>query len=412
MVLVSFVLVVVAAITLVIGLLQSGLAIIYVSIACSVLAGIVLATAVLRGRPEPRGAGAPMPQRDAAGAPPAAAPNTWVAPGQTTTEIPAPAPTPEPVTAGALDGGGGVALAERDDRTESFDRVEIDQVPEPDDDFPIHGYDKLRATEILPMLAELSHDQLTAVDERERAGKSRAMVLKRIEVQKQSRAAEPEPWDADDEGWEDAVVAAPAVSREPEPELEPEIEPEPGLRSGPMSVRPVAPAVGEFPIPDYDDLKALEVLGRLPDLSVTELHLVRRREEDGFRRAMVLNRVDRLIEEAPPESEPIVVVPPKRSSRTRAAATKAPPAKRSAATKAPVIKKARAVAVAPPVPPVPAKRTRTARAATPVPAKKGAATRRASASTRKAVAESKPVAAKKVTATRKAVPAKRVTKKR
>ncbi|MDQ6796579.1 MAG: hypothetical protein M3011_00900 [Actinomycetota bacterium] len=50
MVLVSFVLVVVAAITLVIGLLQSGLAIIYVSIACSVLAGIVLATAVLRGR--------------------------------------------------------------------------------------------------------------------------------------------------------------------------------------------------------------------------------------------------------------------------------------------------------------------------------------------------------------------------
>jgi len=416
---VSFVLVVVAAITLVIGLLQSGLAIIYVSIACSVLAGIVLATAVLRGRPEPRGAGAPMPQRATAGAPPAAAPNTWVAPGQTTTEIPAPAAAPEPVTAGASAGalGGGVAVAERGDRTESFDRVEIDEGPDPYDDFPIHGYDKLRATEILPMLAELSDDQLTAVDERERAGKNRAMVLKRIEVQKQSRAAEPEPepeaepeaWDADDEGWEDAAAAAPAVSREPEPEPAPELEPEPGLRGGPMAGRPVAPAVGEFPIPDYDDLKALEVLGRLPDLSVTELHLVRRREEDGFRRAMVLNRVDRLIEEAPPEPEPIVVVPPKRSSRTRAATTKAPPAKRSAATRSPVIKKARAVAVAPPIP---AKRTRTAKAATPVPAKKAATTRKASASTRKAVAESKSVAARKVAAPRKAVPAKRGTKKR
>ncbi|HWC12582.1 MAG TPA: hypothetical protein VG455_15340, partial [Acidimicrobiales bacterium] len=74
MVLVSFVLVVVAAITLVIGLLQSGLGIIYVSIACSVLAGIVLFVAVLRGRPEPRAAGAPAAARpEPAGAPPAPA---------------------------------------------------------------------------------------------------------------------------------------------------------------------------------------------------------------------------------------------------------------------------------------------------------------------------------------------------
>jgi len=54
-VLVSFLLVLAAAVTLVIGLLNSGLGLIYVSIACSVAAGVVLALAVVRSRPE-RGA--------------------------------------------------------------------------------------------------------------------------------------------------------------------------------------------------------------------------------------------------------------------------------------------------------------------------------------------------------------------
>ncbi|MGI8984256.1 MAG: hypothetical protein ACR2HM_06950, partial [Acidimicrobiales bacterium] len=56
LVLVSFVLVLAAAVTLVVGLLQSGLNLIYLSIGCSVLAGVVLAVAVLRGRPEPKAA--------------------------------------------------------------------------------------------------------------------------------------------------------------------------------------------------------------------------------------------------------------------------------------------------------------------------------------------------------------------
>ncbi|MCA1693056.1 MAG: hypothetical protein LC733_12995, partial [Actinobacteria bacterium] len=55
----SFALVVAATITLVVGLLQSGLTLIYVSIGCSVLAGLVLMVAVLRGRPEEAPAGAP-----------------------------------------------------------------------------------------------------------------------------------------------------------------------------------------------------------------------------------------------------------------------------------------------------------------------------------------------------------------
>ncbi len=60
-VLVSFALVLAAAVTLVVGLLQSGLTLIYVSIACSVVAGLVLAVAVLRGRPEPKPAAAGRP---------------------------------------------------------------------------------------------------------------------------------------------------------------------------------------------------------------------------------------------------------------------------------------------------------------------------------------------------------------
>ena len=56
MVLVSFLLVLAAAVTLVIGLLNSGLGLIYVSIGCSVAAGIVLALAVVRSRPERAGA--------------------------------------------------------------------------------------------------------------------------------------------------------------------------------------------------------------------------------------------------------------------------------------------------------------------------------------------------------------------
>ncbi|MDQ6724678.1 MAG: hypothetical protein M3066_00655, partial [Actinomycetota bacterium] len=102
LVLVSFVLVLAAAVTLVVGLLQSGLTLIYLSIGCSVLAGVVLAVAVLRGRPEPKAAtsgrsfspppqAAPVPA--SVGAPSATAEPTssW-----STTSAPTAAPPPPP----------------------------------------------------------------------------------------------------------------------------------------------------------------------------------------------------------------------------------------------------------------------------------------------------------------------------
>ncbi|HYX44647.1 MAG TPA: hypothetical protein VE760_06350, partial [Acidimicrobiales bacterium] len=338
MVLVSFALVVVAAITLVIGLLQSGLGIIYVSIACSVLAGIVLFVAVLRGRPEPRAVGAPAGAGPApVGAPPASTPadTSWqpsTPPAPTPAPVPArgeaeaetgaetePAPAPPPPpprrerapflsrrrsgAAAATDAGVG-------DRTEQLDQAAIEDAVAVDettavDGFPIHNYDKLRATEILPMLADLDDEQLEAVRRREESGKNRFMILSRIDDEVQARSRE--SWDVG-EG-------------ESEGELEPVAaqvgEPVDAGGPGPVPVGRRA-ATGEFPIPDYDSLRALDVLGRLNDLSPGELRQVREREQSGGRRAMVLNRIDRILEETGPlPAEPLVVPPPEPAPAAR-----------------------------------------------------------------------------------------------
>jgi hypothetical protein len=401
-VLVSFVLVVVAAITLVIGLLQSGLGIIYVSIACSVLAGVVLFIAVLRGRPEPRAAGAPAaPARSAAG--PAPAPESWqggTAPTPAVTSAPPPPPPPppppepsrEPVTAG-VGARRGAQGADGGDRTEVLEQVEVDEAVVPADGFPIHDYDRLRATEILPMLAELSDDQLEAVEERERAGKNRFMILSRIEDEKQSRQGD-EAWDADDESWDD--VPDEVVGETDEADV--------------LVAAPAATDATPFPIPDYDGLRALEVLGRLPDLEVAELRVVRRREEQGSRRAMVLNRIDRLIEEAPSESEALVVPPPPPATGSRRRAVKAPAAKKTgaaktAAKKAAVAKAtakkagaAKATAKKAGAAKAPAEKAAADLPATKAPATRAPAAKRASAVRKTAAAEPAP---------KKAAPAKR-----
>jgi len=358
-VLVSFVLVVVAAITLVIGLLQSGLSIIYVSIACSLLAGIVLFTAVLRGRPAPRGAGGPMPQQVPQTAPPPAAPAAeWSAPASTS--APGPESVPEPAMAGAVGAGTATsAVDERDDHTETLDLAEFDAAVGAGDDFPIHDYDTLRATEVLPMLAELSDEQLEAVKEREQGGKNRFMILNRIDGELKTRGAK--GWEVDDAGWEPQA----AVEEKPVPLFQ-------NVRTG---------SAGPFPIPDYDDLKALEVLGRLSDLNVVELQIVRQHEEDGSRRAMVLNRIDRLIEEAPPEPAPVVASAKRRaSSRTaKAPAAKRAPAKAPAARRQPrVAKAAPARTAAPPKKLATAKKVGVAKRTAPAkkaPATKAAATK-------------------------------------
>ena len=178
MVLLSFLLVLAAAVTLVIGLLNSGLGLIYVSIACSLGAGVVLALAVLRARPQPvvATAGGPAPE---------------------------PMRAPERASAGGM-ARSGVAVLEREEPTtavdaledESFDDDEAESDDEGDggewgvDDewggegeliFPIADYDELTASEISPLLPELDPDELELVRERELEGRSRAAILNRID---------------------------------------------------------------------------------------------------------------------------------------------------------------------------------------------------------------------------------------
>src|SRR5205823_2145572 len=104
-VLVSFLLVLAAAVTLVIGLLNSGLGLIYVSIACSVLAGIVLAVAVLRSRPRAEvqtGGPAPLPEpATVGGASGAAATSRAAAQEPTRTDLDVVEEEPAAVGAGA-----------------------------------------------------------------------------------------------------------------------------------------------------------------------------------------------------------------------------------------------------------------------------------------------------------------------
>jgi hypothetical protein len=239
LVLVSFVLVLAAAVTLVVGLLQSGLSLIYVSIGCSVLAGVVLAVAVLRGRPEPKAApiGRPFtppasapPQPVSVGAPSMAA--SAPAAATTTSFTPPPPPPPPPPSAGpasddAATKAAGTALlgrlrGRRGDETPPVPRAPV-VAPEPepmtmempavgdDEGFPIADYDELRATDLLRRLGALDRNELEAVRDRETEGKNRFTILSRIDT---LLAAKEEPaWEVDDDEWEaDADAEADATS--------------------------------------------------------------------------------------------------------------------------------------------------------------------------------------------------------
>ena len=171
MVLVSFLLVLAAAVTLVIGLLSVGLGLIYVSIACSVLAGVVLAVAVVRSRPRPELAVAgPAPL----------------------SSFPQMAPLAPEVSsgAGARSTSAFRVLDEEEELEEGFDvgaPVEVGAEPggaRPgfDAGFPIPDYDDRMVSEILPLLDDLDQEELAEVRARELAGAVRSAVLGRIEA--------------------------------------------------------------------------------------------------------------------------------------------------------------------------------------------------------------------------------------
>jgi hypothetical protein len=284
-VLVSFLLVLAAAVTLVIGLLNSGLGLIYVSIGCSVAAGIVLALAVVRSRPER-----------------AAAPAVGSERLRALEEEEAPTVTVVPTR------GRGRKAAE------AVEEEEVEVAGDGEGVFPIADYDDLKVGEIVSLLPELDEDELEMVRDREESGKNRTTILTRVEAL--AGAAAPssgggDDWSASEGHWDSWKDEGEEAGEEEEPE-EPEEEEEVGDEE-------------IFPIADYDDLKAAEVVSLLPELDDDELEEVRDREERGAARATVLNRIDQLLGVEP--------APVKKAPAKRKAAAKKAPAKRKAAVK-------------------------------------------------------------------------------
>jgi len=281
-VLLSFLLVLAAAVTLVIGLLNSGLGLIYVSIGCSVAAGIVLALAVVRNRPREGVATSVGTERLRALDTEAEPTVTVVSPrgaeeaGEEAAELDV-----EPARAGTGGDGEGV--------------------------FPIADYDELKVGEIVALLPELDGDELEMVREREAAGKNRSTILTRVEAL--TEAAHAGGWGVGDRQWEE-----------------------------------FGGAPGVFPIADYDELKVAEVVPLLPELDPDELELVREREQQGANRGTILSRIDHLLageEEAPPPKRaPAKKTAAKKTAKKTAAkktakktAAKRAPAKKTAAKK-------------------------------------------------------------------------------
>jgi hypothetical protein len=289
----TIVLVLVAAVTLLIGIFSDSLALIYVSIAASFGAAAVLAllSYMTRRRQRPLAAG----DEAAPAAAPAAAPEP--------TPSPAPAVEEEPtlVTAAAATGAASSGGA-----------------------FPIQNYEGLKVGEILPRLEGLDLDQLEQVAQREEQGKNRVTILNRIDdLMDQLEAAET-PGGPGEQITELADVE-PITDEGPEIESIPRVDVDAGER----------PAVA-LPIPNYDSLRVNEILPLLDDLDADELEAVAEHEERGQNRVSVLNRIDDRLDElegiAP--AQPVAKKTAAKKSTAKKATAKKATAKKATATKA------------------------------------------------------------------------------
>jgi len=338
--LVTILLVVVGAISLGIGYVQSSLPPIYLSIACSVVAfGVLLIFA--------RMSASSRKSETSTGGP---------APLDFDRPQPADRTQPAPALAGAGPLGrsstGGAFAPESGDDGEppSRDAAEFheDEVPEdevPEDDFPIERYDSRRVGEILPLLAELDVDELDLVREHEERGKGRATVLARIDqlidqLEAEDRHEAEHRFDSDPDIHADVQADA---------DVERDMVPAPPL-AAPQTVSvaalPDADDDDYFPIEDYDDLRASEILPLLPELEDDELEMVRSREQADMGRSSILHRIEALLEassaappagpapvpapeevavfEPEPEPEPVVTIAPPSAPAKRARVSKAP----------------------------------------------------------------------------------------
>jgi hypothetical protein len=376
--LLTIALVLVAAITLLIGIIGDSLLLIFVSIFCSLGAGATLLVLSSASKKRARETAAPA----AAGPAPLESTKTEetkpVVGAETVPTVPSPAlaeaapaepvaetPAPKPAAA----------------------------PPATPAEFPIENYDDLKVSEITPLLDGLDLDQLDLVLEREENNKKRATIMNRVNELMDRLEAEEE------------ASAAPAVTETLEPAIP---------VGDAVATPPAAAAVAQgddFPIADYDRLSVDDILDRLPALDDEELELVYEREDAGAGRTAILDRVDEILDEregvaaspAAGRSEEVAQAEEAAAvtEELDAVAAKKAPSKKAAAKKVAAKKvtaKKVAAKKAAPVKAVPVKK---------VTAKKTAAPKKAAPVKKAAV---KKAAVKKAAAAKKA-PAKKVAKK-
>lgn len=302
LVLVSFGLVLLATILLVVGLLADNLTLIYISIASSFTAAVVLYLAFRRARPKadtdlvaptpipPEGAEDDFDEPAVTTITPAATTPESVVVAAEEPEAVEPEPQPEPVLAGDP-----APSAAGDDWTSDDDWADDGEF---DVEFPIADYDDLTVAEIMPLLPQLYSDELGVVAERERTGKNRTAILSRLDelATTGTDADALEGVSAADDADEAFVPAAvPATTPAPE-----------GPRNDALSTPRPAPAAPQvpslsdddddgfvFPIADYDQLSVDQIVPLLAQLEDDELEDVKAREAAGQGRRSVIAEIDR-----------------------------------------------------------------------------------------------------------------------
>ena len=259
--LVSFLLVIVATIFLLSGLfLTDSLALIFVSIACSAVAGIVLVAAVMRSKPRP------APVSAAEGDEGQAAVAVDVA--DSVAARPAPARR-----AGARE-------------------------------FPIADYDSLEVVEVLPLLGDLEPAELEMVRQREASGRAHPWILARVDALLEAEADA----DTSEHAWAPGPIGTSGQQRsllDDEDEIV-EVEPDDADWASPRESDWAASdfpldsgsdyddlsVVRDFPIDRYDELRVTEILPLLANLGSEDLKMIREEEAAGKARASILARID------------------------------------------------------------------------------------------------------------------------
>lgn len=403
LVLLSFALVLLATVLLVLGLLNDdGLTLIYISIASSVAAAVVLLAALRINKPRSeetrRTAPEPLPE-------PVLEPVAVGASGST-----ARAGAADVTQVSATDESSEWLASDQDAWASSAAAPAIEEAPRPSDadvilddeegeevEFPIADYDTLTVGQILPLLPQLYTDEIDVVEERERSTKARPQVLAKL-AELRGDGALDDPLAS----YTEPVAAAPGWDDEE-----------------------------WFPIEDYESLSAAQIQPLLPELDAEELALVRARELSLGRRRSLLDEIDRLMGNAREAAEPAasraaaaspsgtsVSQEAKKTAARKTTAKKAPtkqaatkksaPAKKVAATKAAPAKKVAPATKAAPATKKAAATTKSSAKTAAAPAKK-AATKKAATPAKKAATKASTPAKK--AATKKAAPAKKAAKK-